>query len=268
MTMRALNPKKTTDDIIRFIQASLKTSGKQKLVVGLSGGVDSATAAFLAVRAIGKANIYPVLLPFADTQTEGVKDAHLVTQVLQIPKQHVCEINIAFMVNDFSRSLKIYPKKTAKERIRLGNIMARCRMIVLFDVAKRLDALVLGTENKSEHLLGYYTRFGDEASDIEPLRQLYKTEVFKLARYLGVPEKIIAKPPSAGLWQGQTDEGEFGFTYKEADEALYKIVKLKQKPAQILTQSREGNTFNKVFDWLHKLDFKHKLPFIDSEATE
>jgi len=106
------------------------------------------------------------------------------------------------------------------KRVRFGNIMARIRMTILFDKAKKLNSLVCGTENKTEHLLGYFTRFGDAASDIEPISHLYKTQVRQLADYLKVPKEIINKPPTAGLWDGQTDEAEFGFTYKEADQVL------------------------------------------------
>src|SRR6185437_16551779 len=110
---------------------------------------------------------------------------------------------------------------TDENKIRIGNIAARMRMIILFDLAKKHKALVCGTENKSENLLGYFTRFGDQASDIEPIEHLYKTQIIQLAKHLGLPEDVITQAPSAGLWKGQTDEGQFGFTYEEADIVLY-----------------------------------------------
>ncbi|EKE14036.1 MAG: hypothetical protein ACD_12C00699G0001 [uncultured bacterium] len=116
---------------------------------------------------------------------------------------------------------KIVDEFKIDDKIRLGNIMARVRMIILFDLAKQLNALVCGTENKSEKLLGYFTRFGDAASDIEPISHLYKTQIYQLAKYLKVPEEIIKQSPTAGLWNGQTDEDDFGFTYEEADQVLY-----------------------------------------------
>ena len=125
-------------------------------------------------------------------------------------------MNIGKAVDELAATLG-----AADDQLRLGNIMARVRMICLYDLAKQLDALVCGTENKSEKYLGYFTRFGDEASDIEPIMHLYKTEVYELAKHLGIPGAIVAKPPSADLWSEQTDERELGFSYKEADQVLH-----------------------------------------------
>ena len=141
----------------------------------------------------------------------------------------------------------------------MGNIMARARMIVLFDIAKKHNALVCGTENKSEHLLGYYTRFGDEASDIEPIRHLYKTQIYKLAKYLNVPQEIIEAQPSAGLWKRQTDEGQFGFSYEEGDQVLHlyydKNLSLKE-----LKKYGFKNT-EKIISFSKMNEYKHKVPY-------
>ena len=143
--------------------------------------------------------------------------------------------------------------------------MARMRMVVLYDLAKAMPALVIGTENKTEHLLGYYTKFGDEASDIEPLRHLYKTQVYELARYLDVPEKILSKPPTAGLWEDQTDEGEFGFTYKEVDEVLFLHFDQHVSKEAIIKRGYNKKTIERMWWWIEKGRFKDRLPVILQE---
>ncbi len=146
------------------------------------------------------------------------------------------------------------------DTMRKGNIMARMRMIVLYDLSRKHNFMVLGTENKTEHLLGYYTRFGDEASDIEPIRELYKTHVYQLAKYLGVPRELIVKPPTAGLWENQTDEGEFGFSYKVADEILYQYCEKKLSKKEIIAQGHNSNVVEKIWWWIKKGEFKNRLP--------
>ena len=151
------------------------------------------------------------------------------------------------------------------DKVRLGNIMARVRMVTLFDYARENSALVLGTENKSEHYLGYYTRFGDEASDIEPLRNLYKTEVFRLAGHLGIPEETREAVPTAGLWPEQTDEGQFGFTYETADEILYGLYEVGRSPQELAEQGLDQKAINLVRAWAVQMEFKHHVPRIAPE---
>jgi NAD+ synthase len=148
------------------------------------------------------------------------------------------------------------------DNIRKGNLMARARMMILYDNAKKRKALVMGTENKSEYLLGYFTRFGDEASDIEPLRNLFKTQMYDLAKYLGVPEVILTKKPTAGLWEGQTDEGEFGFTYKEADEILSLSFDEKKSVDEIVAAGFSKDIVDRVLSRVRGNDFKHRLPIL------
>jgi NAD+ synthase len=138
---------------------------------------------------------------------------------------------------------------------------------VLFDYAKTLNALVLGTENKSEHYLGYYTRFGDEASDIEPLRNLYKTEIYRLAEHLAIPEGIREAVPTAGLWAGQTDEGQFGFAYKAADEILYGLHEAQLSPQELVERGLDKQTIDAVQTWVERMAFKHNLPVIAPEPA-
>ena len=190
---------------------------------------------------------------------------------LQIPASHIRETDIEPMVDAFIRAVELRHHtghgllSDDLTNVRLGNIMARVRMVALFDYAKQLNALVLGTENKSEHYLGYYTRFGDEASDIEPLRNLYKTEVYQVAEYLGVPEEILAAVPTAGLWPGQSDEGQFGFTYETADQILYGLYDAKRSVQELVESGVDQNTIQLVQTWVENMAFKHNLPWIAPE---
>lgn len=245
--MNSIDPETTVNELVDFLKNSFKEAGFSDAVIALSGGVDSAVSCALVVKALGKDHVYPVLLPFGALSAEGTIDATSVIEVLGINSFHVTRVDIKPIIE------KVLPS----DNVRRGNMMARTRMMVLFDQAKKRNALVVGTENKTEHLLGYFTRFGDEASDIEPLRNLYKTQVYELARFLKLPEKIVTKKPSAGLWVGQTDEGEFGFTYKEADEILYQHFDVKQEVAGF-----PKDVVEKVLTRARQNDFKHHLPFL------
>lgn len=195
------------EEIIRWLK---KIYEDKPGVIAVSGGVDSALALTLLVKALGKEKVIPVCLPY---KKQDMTDAKLIIEWNDLSGKMI-EINIAEMVDGVVGKLDI------DEEVRKGNVMARVRMISIFDIAKKLGALVCGTENKSEHELGYYTRFGDAASDVEPIAELYKTEVWEMAKTLGLPEIFYTKEPSAGLWDGQTDEKEMGFSYAEADKVL------------------------------------------------
>ena len=199
--------KNKIDEIVTWLK---KTYGDKPAVIAVSGGVDSAVALTLLTRALGKARVTPVCLPYSE---QDMGDAKTIIEWNGL-NQKMVEVNISKMVDTISDELSIESEQ------RKGNVMARVRMIAVFDMAKKLGALVCGTENKSEHYLGYFTRFGDAASDIEPIAGLYKTEVREMARELGLPEIFYTKAPSAGLWDGQTDENEMGFAYAEADKVL------------------------------------------------
>ncbi len=245
-----------TNKLTAFLKKAFAKAGFTKAVVALSGGVDSATSCTLVVRALGRENVYPILLPYGQLNHQGVVDARAVIEKLEIPEANVSEIDIKPLIDPM---LALDP---AIDNIRKGNTMARMRMIVLFDQAKKRNALVVGTENRSEHLLGYFTRFGDEASDIEPLRNLYKTQVYQLATYLGLPQQILTKKPTAGLWEGQTDEGEFGFTYKEADQILAMLFDEKKSVEEVVAQGFSRETVKKVQARVAANSFKHNLPLI------
>lgn len=219
------------EKIITFIKKTFQKEGFKKAVIAVSGGIDSSVALVLTVKALGAENVYSLQLPYKNQETEN---SDLILDFVKIPLKNRVKINIGKIVDGFG----------VKDKARLGNIMARVRMIYCFDLAKKLNALVVGTENKSEKMLGYYTRFGDEAADIEPIIHLYKTQVRQLAKELKIPEKIIKQVPTAGLWSEQTDEGDLGFTYKEADQAL---------------QGKKQNI--KVKQRLRQVDFKKRVPY-------
>jgi len=247
--MKQMSPEQEVERIIAFIKQSFATAGFTDAVIGLSGGVDSAVSCVLAVRALGLEHVHPILLPYGPLNTRGVIDAMELVEKIKIPMMRVSRIDIKPAVDQMVR---IDP---FMDRVRKGNIMARVRMTYLFDAAKKHRALVMGTENKSEHELGYFTRFGDEASDVEPILHLYKTEVYELAKYLEIPESIITKPPSADLWPEQTDEGELGFSYQEADEILMHISDNKQS---ILNNEEKNNLTRLVEQRVKQSEFKRK----------
>lgn len=253
--MRDFDVENTAKKIISFIHSVYVKEGYRDVFIAVSGGVDSATSLTLTVLAIGKEHVYPVLLPHRKLNDKDTKDARLVIKTLKIPNEHIITVDITSFVDS------VIQYDVAMDEGRKGNVMARMRMVVLYDLSKKLNRLVVGTENKTEHLLGYYTRFGDEASDIEPIRTLYKTQVYKLAEYLKIPQRILSKSPSAGLWEGQTDEGEFGFSYTFADEILYLYEEKRWSKEKILAKGYERKSVEKVWRWIEKGAFKDRLPY-------
>lgn len=171
----------TTLQIRDFIRTTLSTAGFSHVVVNISGGVDSAVTAALTLEAVGPQHLFLAMMPYGESGTQGMRNAMLLVKALQMPKEQCFLLDIKRAVDT------IVEQTVAPDRLRLGNIMARVRMMYLFDLAKQLGALVCGTENKTEYYLGYFTRFGDEASDLEPIRSLYKTQVWELARALNLP---------------------------------------------------------------------------------
>lgn len=255
--MKSIDPAKTARPLIAFIKDVFRNEKYTNAVIGVSGGIDSATSLTLTVGALGRNNVYPVLLPYGSLNDQGTKDARVVIDWLGIPKKNVRTVPIKPMAD----AAELVLDSTMMEAGRKGNVMARMRMVVLYDFAKAMPAMVVGTENKTEHLLGYYTRFGDEASDVEPLRHLYKTHVYELARYLGIPKKILTKPPTAGLWEGQTDEGEFGFTYKDADTILSLFIDEHKTKKQIVAMGFNKDIIERMWWWIDKGALKARLPY-------
>jgi len=211
----AVDPAAAEETCGAFLRDRLSVSGHESLVLGLSGGIDSAVAAGLAVRALGPDKVLGVRMPYTTSSAASLEDAAAVAAALDMKFETV---EITPMADPFLASIP------DADLVRRGNIMARCRMIVLYDISARDGSLVLGTGNRTEALLGYTTMFGDNACALNPLGQLYKTEVRLLSTWLGLPEAVLTKAPSADLWAGQSDEDELGFTYAEADHLLHAMV--------------------------------------------
>jgi len=199
--------------LVSFLAEELAVSGLDGYVLGLSGGVDSAVSAALAARAVGPERVHALALPGPTSDPASLEDARLVADSLGIGLE---VIGLGPAIEPL-----IGITGAAGDRLRVGNLHARLRMTVLFDRAKAVRALVLGTSNKSETLLGYTTLFGDMAASVQPLGDLFKTQVWALAAHLGLPARVVEKPPTADLWPGQSDESELGFGYREADRVLY-----------------------------------------------
>lgn len=243
--------------ITLFIKTVLREQGFKNIVIGLSGGIDSAVSLSLLAKSIPSENIYVAHLHYFDSQLDALKSF---LKELNVPQKNISNISIKPAVDQISETLNLnnVAMKQSSNRIRLGNIMARTRMIFLYDLAKKHNALACGTENKSELLLGYFTRFGDEASDLEPIRHLYKTQVYQLAKCLDVPKKIIDLTPTAGLWNGQTDEKDFGFSYKEADCVLDLYFDKKKPLSDII---KDFPNAEKIIGRVNKNSFKRHLPY-------
>lgn len=251
----SINPSEESFKIINFLKETLGKTPFKKVIVAVSGGVDSSTVISLAAKAIGAQNILVALLPYGNLDHEGLKKSQKVVGLLNIPSANIFSIDIKAAVDS------AISHDSSMDNLRIGNVMARLRMVFLYDLAKKYEALVCGTENKTEYLLGYFTRFGDEASDIELIRHLYKTQVKKLALFLNIPEEIVNAPPTAGLWPGQTDEGDFGFTYEEADRILYLSIDKKMKKEELAKKGFNLQVIEKVLKRVGDNRFKHILPY-------
>lgn len=248
----------TTQVLTGFLKSEVERAGLHRVVLGLSGGVDSALAAYLAVRALGPSGVIAVLMPFRTSTASSVSDAEAVVGALGIVAER---FEISELVDAFAKKAgDIGPR-------RLGNVMARVRMLVLYDRSVEHDALVLGTSNKTEILLGYGTIHGDLASALNPLGDLYKTQVRQLSQALGVPRSILVKPPSADLWPEQTDESDLGVTYDEVDRILSLLVDARVAPATIVKKGFRSETVLRVRRMIVRSQFKRRLPVIAKVST-
>ena len=255
MSLLIIDPQEEKEKIVSFLK---KTFVEQKIdhaVIGLSGGIDSTTSFFLLKDVLPVKNIHVAHLYYFDPVFSEIEKEVCLAGV-SAENIHLLSIRDAV---DAVVSLQHIEHDEAG-KVRLGNIAARMRMIVLFDLAKKVGGLVVGTENKTENLLSYFTRYGDQASDIEPIEHLYKTQVLALAKHLRVPESLMNQKPTAGLWKGQTDEGQFGFTYEEADQVLYLNLEKGLTVAEIEKQGLKNA--KKILDWREKNLFKHKVPYV------
>ncbi len=237
-----------------FIDNEVRKAGFARVVLGLSGGVDSALAAYLAAEALGPDSVTALVMPYRTSNPESVAHAGLVIKTLGIPS---LTVDITPMVDAY---FALVPDA---DMVRRGNKMARERMTILFDHSAGHQALVLGTSNKTELLLGYGTLYGDMASALNPLGDLYKTQVRQLARHLGVPPVIVDKQPSADLWAGQTDEAELGFTYEEVDRVLYLLVDCRYEVADLVAKGLYSEEFVRaVYRKVQGSQYKRRLPVI------
>lgn len=249
----SLNAPLAAQVLISFIKDAVETSGTAGVVIGLSGGIDSSLAAALAVRALGPERVHGFLLPYRTSSPESLEDAKLVAEHLGVPHR---VIEISPMVDAY------FAIETDADAGRRGNKMARERMTILFDQAKKLNALVLGTSNKTEILLGYSTVFGDNASSLNPLGDLYKHQVWQLSRHLGLPERVVAKRPSADLFPGQTDEGDLGFDYATADEVLHLLFDRGLEPREVIERGYEEEVVGRIVRLERQFRFKRRLMLI------
>ena len=239
--------------LVRFLEEEIGKSGFHRAILGLSGGVDSAVVAHLLSRALGPENVWAVCMPYRTSNPESLADARLVVENLGI---HFEVIEITPMVDAY---FEMFPSIS---NLRRGNKMARERMTILYDHSQELKALVAGTTNKTELLLGYGTQFGDMASAVNPIGDLYKTQVWQLAEHLKVPEKVIKKAPSADLWEGQTDEDELGFTYKEVDQLLYCMVDERYNMEELVEEGFAKEFVEKIYAKVRDSQYKRRLPLI------
>lgn len=254
----SIDPRETVRILTGFIRAEVERTGLSRLVVGLSGGLDSAVAAYLAARALGSESVVGVLMPCRTSSPDSAADAEKVVGALGIMGER---IDISTIVDAYSTLLG------RVSRNRLGNIMARARMTLLYDRSVIHRALVLGTSNKTELLLGYGTLHGDLASAINPLGDLYKTQVRALAAHLKVPLSIRRKPPSADLWPDQSDEGEFGFSYDEADRLLALLIDARVSRATAIAAGYKATLVDRVTRLVVRSHFKRRLPVIAKVST-
>ena len=228
--------------ILDFIKQTFRAKNKETAVIGLSGGLDSALVAYLTIAVLGRRRTRLINLPYWKQTQSEIRQMKLLESTLNKPSS---KINIKKIVDEFMNRVDV-------NRESAGNIMARVRMTILFNASSLSEGLVLGTGNKSEILLGYYTLYGDSACALAPIAHLYKTQVYDLARYIGIPKEIIDLPPSAGLWKGQTDEKELGATYGKIDEILYTIENSSLKENKVF----ENNLFNQIVDRVNNNKFK------------
>jgi NAD+ synthase len=236
-----------------FIRDELGRVGFSRAVLGLSGGLDSSVCACLAAKALRPENVLALIMPFGDLGAADAKDAESWARQLKI---RIKIINIAPMVDAY------FALEPSPDRNLRGNKMARERMSILYDQSARDKALVLGTSNKTELLVGYGTLYGDTASAVNPLGDLYKTQVRQLAGYLGVPQTVQNKVPSAGLWTGQTDEGELGLGYEELDKILFSLVDQRLSPAEVVQKGFAVDTVERIVALIKGSEFKRHMPLI------
>lgn len=236
-----------------FIRDQITKAGMKRAVLGLSGGIDSALSAYLSVEALGAENVLAVRMPYKTSNPASLNDAGLVIESLGIP---YLDSPITEMADPL---IDRFPDMT---NLRKGNIMARLRMVTLYDQSVAFGGLVMGTSNKTEFLLGYSTIYGDSGVALHPLADLYKAQVRQLSRAMGVPQPVIDKAPSADLWEGQTDEGELGYTYNDVDQVLFLLVDERYTVDEVVEEGFERGFVEKVWSRVKINHYKRTMPNI------
>ncbi len=244
--------------LVRFLHDAVYKVGFSRAVIGLSGGIDSALAAYLVAEAIGPQNVLAIRMPYRTSSPDSLADAQAVIDALGLKSDTV---DITPMVDPL---LARFPDAN---NVRRGNIMARMRMVVLYDQSAAFGGLVIGTSNKTETLLGYSTVYGDNAAGVQPIADLYKTQVRQLGRALGLPPSILSKPPSADLWAGQTDEDELGFTYETADQVLYLLVDERYTVDEVAAEGFERDFVARVWRQVRLNHYKRTMPNVAKLST-
>ncbi len=247
----SINPELVRDILTRFIRSEITRTGITHAVLGLSGGIDSAVVAYLAVQALGAENVLAVRMPYKSSSQDSLEHAQLVIDDLKMP-------SLTIPITDMADGL--ISREPEMSDMRKGNIMARCRMIVLYDQSEAFKGLVVGTGNKTEILLGYSTLYGDSAHAINPIGDMYKAQIRQLAKAVGVPQPIIDKAPSADLWSGQTDEAELGFTYEQADQLLFLLVDQRYSPQECVEAGFDEAFVQTVVRRIRRNHFKRVMP--------
>lgn len=248
-----LDEELTVHVLTSALKEEVEKAGFQKVILGLSGGIDSALALYLSVEALGFDNVLAVRMPYKTSSPSSLEDAQLA----------INDTGVKTLTIDITPQIDAYFELHREVTpLRRGNKMARERMAILYDLSADYHALVVGTSNRTELLLGYGTQFGDVASAINPLGDLYKTQVRQLSLYIGVPESILMKPPSADLWEDQTDEGELGFSYFDIDRLLYYMVDQRYPLGQLRLLSFSDELIERVSQRIIQSQYKRRLPII------
>jgi len=237
--------------LVGFIKKTVSAKGFNKVILGLSGGLDSTVVAFLSVKALGKNNVRVVIMPYGKLSDPSTKDARKIIKILGIKADYV---DISPMIDAYFRNIK------RPGHLRRGNKMARERMSILYDLSKNYNSIVIGASNRTETLLGYGTLHGDCAWSLNPIGSLYKTQVRVLAREIGVPSFIIDKPPTAGLWEGQTDEDELGYTYADIDNLLFSMLDKKLSDKELLKKGFDRKFITDIKKKIKNNRFKSQPP--------
>lgn len=255
-----IQPKLVEDLLVRFLRVEAGKFGFSRAVIGLSGGIDSAVSAALAAKAFGPKNVLVAMLPYKTSNPDSEGDAKKVIAKLGVESR---KVDISKMADGYLADVDMGGSGSeSAARIRRGNVMARCRMIVLYDLSVEWKGLVIGTSNKTEILLGYSTQFGDAASALNPLGDLYKHQVYQLARHLDLPKSVIEKAPSADLFEGQTDESELGFTYAEVDKLLELMVDQRYSPDDLVAAGFDRTFVAKIARKIVMNQYKRIPPVI------